>query len=230
VNHSDDRFRQMIDEIPALAWSCLPDGSGEFLNKRWLEYTGLFMEAAVGWRSKTLVHPDDLDKLSGIWNRRLASGDPGEVEARLRRFDGRIVGFCFARFLSETNKTRSCAGTGKGSSEPLRRVLAQAAKAASTDSTILILCGTGTGKEPIARAIHRRSKRSTGALIRVNCAAISPWYIGYGTRYEEKNLKALPPGSFYTEPSAGRILHALDLRTLFCKSPATDQRVQDHGA
>ena len=36
----------MIDEIPALAWSCLPDGSGEFLNKQWLDYTGLSTEAA----------------------------------------------------------------------------------------------------------------------------------------------------------------------------------------
>lgn len=61
-----------------------------------------------------------------------------------------------------------------GSSEPLRRVLTQVAKVAATDSTVLILGETGTGKEMIARAIHRRSKRSTRAFIRVNCAAIPP--------------------------------------------------------
>jgi len=61
-----------------------------------------------------------------------------------------------------------------GSSEPLRHVLAQVARVASTDSTVLILGETGSGKELIARAIHRRSKRSKGAFIRVNCAAISP--------------------------------------------------------
>jgi formate hydrogenlyase transcriptional activator len=61
-----------------------------------------------------------------------------------------------------------------GSSESLRRVLAQVAKVAPTDSTVLILGETGTGKELIARAIHKRSHRSTRAFIRVNCAAIPP--------------------------------------------------------
>jgi formate hydrogenlyase transcriptional activator len=60
-----------------------------------------------------------------------------------------------------------------GSSEPLRRVLSQVAKVAPTDSTVLILGETGTGKELIARAIHNRSKRSARAFIRVNCGAIA---------------------------------------------------------
>ena len=59
-----------------------------------------------------------------------------------------------------------------GSSEALRKVLAQVAKVAPVDSTVLILGETGTGKELIARAIHKRSKRSSRAFIRVNCAAI----------------------------------------------------------
>src|SRR5882724_9813577 len=61
-----------------------------------------------------------------------------------------------------------------GSSEPLRRVLSHVAKVAPTDSTVLILGETGTGKELIARAIHKRSNRSGRAFIRVNCAAIPP--------------------------------------------------------
>ena len=64
-----------------------------------------------------------------------------------------------------------------GSSEPLRQVLVQVAKVAATDSTVLILGETGTGKEMIARAIHRRSKRANRAFIRVNCAAIPPTLI-----------------------------------------------------
>jgi transcriptional regulator with PAS, ATPase and Fis domain len=59
-----------------------------------------------------------------------------------------------------------------GSSPALRRVLGQVAKVANTDSTVLILGETGTGKELVARAIHKRSRRSTRAFIRVNCAAI----------------------------------------------------------
>jgi len=59
-----------------------------------------------------------------------------------------------------------------GSSKALRRVLSQVAKVAETDSTVLILGETGTGKELIARAIHNRSNRSTRAFVRINCAAV----------------------------------------------------------
>ena len=61
-----------------------------------------------------------------------------------------------------------------GSSSALRSVLAQVAKVAQTDSTVLILGETGTGKELVARAVHKRSRRASGAFIRVNCAAIPP--------------------------------------------------------
>ena len=59
-----------------------------------------------------------------------------------------------------------------GSSEPLRKVLSQISKAAPSDSTVLILGQTGTGKELIARAIHKRSRRGTRSFIGVNCGAI----------------------------------------------------------
>jgi PAS domain S-box-containing protein len=61
-----------------------------------------------------------------------------------------------------------------GTSPALQTVLARAAKVAPTDSTVLILGETGTGKELIAHAIHRRSQRSTRAFVSVNCAAITP--------------------------------------------------------
>ncbi|HWT85948.1 MAG TPA: sigma 54-interacting transcriptional regulator [Myxococcales bacterium] len=59
-----------------------------------------------------------------------------------------------------------------GSSPALQRVLAQVAKVAQTDATVLIVGETGTGKELLARAVHKRSRRASGAFIRVNCAAI----------------------------------------------------------
>src|SRR6266705_468051 len=61
-----------------------------------------------------------------------------------------------------------------GSSPALQRVLDEVAKVAQTDSTVLILGETGTGKELVARAVHKRSRRASGAFIRVNCAAIPP--------------------------------------------------------
>src|SRR5271170_7191330 len=61
-----------------------------------------------------------------------------------------------------------------GSSEALRKVLREIAKVAPSDSTVLILGETGTGKELLARAIHKRSKRAERAFIGVNCAAIPP--------------------------------------------------------
>jgi formate hydrogenlyase transcriptional activator len=61
-----------------------------------------------------------------------------------------------------------------GSSPALQRVLSQVTKVAHTDATVLILGETGTGKELLARAVHKRSRRAGGAFIRVNCAAIPP--------------------------------------------------------
>src|SRR5512135_1761144 len=88
-------LRKMVDSIPILAWSCWPDGTTEFLNQRWLDYTGLSMVDALGWGWKDAIHPDDLGKLMETWTSLLASGQPGQEEARLRRFDGTYRWFLF---------------------------------------------------------------------------------------------------------------------------------------
>ena len=78
----------MIDTIPTLAWCNLPDGPNEFLNRGWHEYTGLRPEESHGWGWQNAFHPDDLPPLMERWGALLVSGEPGEIEARLRRHDG----------------------------------------------------------------------------------------------------------------------------------------------
>jgi formate hydrogenlyase transcriptional activator len=334
LKNSERKLRQVIDTIPTLAWSILPDGSNEFLNKRWHEYTGLSPEESHGSGWQAAIHPEDRALLLEKWQGLLSSGEPGEMEARLRRRDGvfrwflmrveplrdetgkivRWYGACtdietlkqteaklrederelrritdlipqtivvqdpsgtptyanqatldytglaaedviardfrerifhpddlerlrevrktalgrgapfeieqrarrkdgqYRWFLIRYNPFRNDEGqvtrwyaTGTdiddrvraeertrnenlalreqidrdsmfedivGSSEALRKVLRQIAKLASSDSTVLILGETGTGKELIARSIHKRSNRVDRAFIGVNCAAI----------------------------------------------------------
>jgi PAS domain S-box-containing protein len=95
MDAAEDFLRTMIDKIPTLAWSCRPDGNAEFLNQRWLDYTGLSPQEGLGWGWKTAIHPDDLNKLMPTWLDLLNSGEPGQEEARLRRFDGEYRWFLF---------------------------------------------------------------------------------------------------------------------------------------
>src|SRR5262249_39119377 len=85
----------IIDTIPTLAWSARPDGSAEFLNQHYLDYVGLSAEEASDWGWTAAIHPDDLNGLSAMWQRIRASGQPGEAEARMRRFDGAHRWFLF---------------------------------------------------------------------------------------------------------------------------------------
>jgi PAS domain S-box-containing protein len=87
--------RATIDALPTLHWRTKPDGVVEFINKTWLEYTGFSEEQALGWGWTRAVHPDDQQNLGRIWTSLLASGHPGEAEARLRQHDGQYRWFLF---------------------------------------------------------------------------------------------------------------------------------------
>src|ERR1700745_2010595 len=88
LRNSEKKLRQVIDTIPTLAWSILPDGLNAYLNKRWHEYTGLSAEQAHGSGRQAAIHPEDRAPLLQKWQGLLISGEPGEMEARLRRHDG----------------------------------------------------------------------------------------------------------------------------------------------
>ena len=87
-----DRLQVIIDTIPAAVWSNLPDGSADFLNKRFRDYAGLSPEEGRGWAWMDALHPED--RANDDWFAALGAGEPFEKEARLRRADGE-----YRRFL-----------------------------------------------------------------------------------------------------------------------------------
>jgi PAS domain S-box-containing protein len=94
-----------VNALPGLVWTALPDGQIDFLNHRWCEYTGLSLDEGCGHGWRTAIHPEDLPKVVDRWRSILSSGERGEMEARLRRFDGE-----YRCFLMSTNPMRDEAG------------------------------------------------------------------------------------------------------------------------
>ena len=87
VKQAEDRIRLIIDTIPTMAWSLRPDGVLDFLNQRWLDYTGLSLQEAIEEPTRT-VHPEDLPRVMEKWLAVKATSEAYEDEMRLRRADG----------------------------------------------------------------------------------------------------------------------------------------------
>ena len=208
LKEDERELRRITDAIPQAIVVQDPAGITLFANRATLDFTGLELEDVVkpGFRER-IFHPDDIQRLAEYRQSGLASGVPFQIEQRALGKDGQ-----YRWFLIHYNPFRDAQGrlvrwyaTGTdidqrkrneertrnenialredfdhslmfeeivGSSQSLRKVLKAVDKVAATDSTVLILGETGTGKELIARAIHKRSPRSPRAFIRVNCAAI----------------------------------------------------------
>src|ERR1700740_537881 len=88
LKNSEKKLRQVIDTIPTLAWSILPDGSNEFLNKRWHEYTGLSAAQSHGSGWQVAIHPEDRVLLLQKWQGLFGSGGRGGNGRRVPRPDG----------------------------------------------------------------------------------------------------------------------------------------------
>jgi formate hydrogenlyase transcriptional activator len=210
LRQDEGELRRMTDAIPQTIVVLDPSGAPIYANQATLDYTGLAIEdvLAPGFRER-IFHPDDLEKLRHEREAALASGLPFEAEQRALSKDGEYRWFLirYNPFRNEQDQLTRWYATGTdiddrvkaedrtrnenlalreqidrdsmfedivGSSESLRKVLRQVTKVAHSDSTVLILGETGTGKELIARAIHKRSARAERAFIAVNCAAIPP--------------------------------------------------------
>jgi len=210
LREEDREVRRITDAIPQTIVVLDPGGVPVYANQAMLDYTGLSAKDVLtsGFRDR-FSHPDGLEKLNEQRAAGLSRGLPFELEHRARRKDGEYR-WCLVRFTPFRDEMGSVVrwyATGTdiddrvkaeertrnenqglreqidrdsmfedivGSSEVLRKVLRQVTKVALSDSTVLILGETGTGKELIARAIHKRSKRASRAFTGVNCAAIPP--------------------------------------------------------
>jgi formate hydrogenlyase transcriptional activator len=210
LREDERELRRITDAIPQTIVVQDPCGVPIYANQATLDYTGLTADDVIAPNFRERIfHPEDLEKFRNERNAALARGLPFEFEHRALRKDGQYRWFLirYNPFRNEQGQVIRWYATGTdiddrvraeertrnenlalreqidrdsmfedivGSSEALRKVLRQVDKVAASDSTVLILGETGTGKELIARAIHKRSKRADRAFIGVNCAAIPP--------------------------------------------------------
>jgi len=218
---SERSWRQIVDCIPGFVTAATAAGEVEFFNQQSLNYFGRTLEELKSWMTIDVIHPSDLPQVIAGFRHSIETGQPWDIVQRLRRADGvyrwfqshivpqrdaegRIIRW-FSSMADIDDRKRAENELQKafdeikklkdqlleenialrqeidqaslfeeivGSSKALRNTLAQVARVAPTDSTVLITGETGTGKELVARAIHKRSHRSARAFLGVNCAGI----------------------------------------------------------
>lgn len=93
LRESEERFRQLADAMPQLVWTAAPDGRVDYYNARWREYRGISPgadESGPAWNWAPTLHPDDEALTIEAWRRALQTGEPYQVEHRVRMADGGI--------------------------------------------------------------------------------------------------------------------------------------------
>jgi PAS domain S-box-containing protein len=88
ARRSEREFRDVVNTVPAHVWSTSPEGQVDFVNDRWLQFTGLTLDGASGWKWEAVLHPDDRTRVVADWHTAVKNGQATESEARVRRADG----------------------------------------------------------------------------------------------------------------------------------------------
>jgi PAS domain S-box-containing protein len=152
-------IRLAVDTIPTLAWSTGPDGSADFFNQRWLEYTGLTLEDALDWGWKNAIHSDDLPRILEVFQEALNLAQSFEVEGRFRRFDGEYRWFLFRGnpLCDESGKVIKWYGTNTDLED--RKRVEQALREAASERTRLDAIRAEVGmalarKDTLNRILH----------------------------------------------------------------------------
>jgi formate hydrogenlyase transcriptional activator len=208
LRQDEEELRRITDAIPLMIFVLNPDGQTIHANRVALDYTGLTLEDAQAKNFRARIfHPEDVERLRQPRLEGLAAKVPFENEQRALGKDGQYRWFLirYNPLLDEDGKVVRWYATATdiddrkrsedrtrnenlalrdevdkasmfeeivGESAALQSLLARVTKVAPSDSTVLITGETGTGKELIARAIHKRSPRSSRAFVNVNCAAV----------------------------------------------------------
>jgi PAS domain S-box-containing protein len=87
LEQGDEILRLVIDTIPTMAWTVRPDGVVDFVNQRWLDYTGLSFEEEIQEPMRAM-HPEDIPRVMEKWQAQMAAGESFEHELRLRQANG----------------------------------------------------------------------------------------------------------------------------------------------
>ncbi|MEA2892473.1 MAG: hypothetical protein QOI05_3266 [Bradyrhizobium sp.] len=160
IKKSEDRLRLVIDTIPTLVWRAGPDGIPDFLNQPALDYTGISLDqAATAW--PRAFHPDDKKGMLQKWGAIRESGQPGELESRLRCFNGEYRWFLFR-------------------AEPLR----------DEAGNIVKWYGSSTDIEDLKRAEEklRRSEARLAEAQRVSQTGSFGWNVSTGERFGSREF------------------------------------------
>src|SRR6266481_3425058 len=114
ARRSEKELRDVVNAVPAFVWSTLPDGAVDFVNDRWLEFTGLSPQDALGWNWEAAVHPDDRSRAVAERRAALKNGRSTEGEMRVRRADGEFRWWFFRNvpLHDETGNIAKWYGTG----------------------------------------------------------------------------------------------------------------------
>ena len=176
--------RLVVDAIPTLAWSARSDGSADFFNQRWLEYTGLSIEQARDWGWTVALHPDDVNGLVDYWRSVLDSVAPGEMEARLRRFDGVYRWFLFRATPSFDNDRRVVKWFGTNTDIEDRK---RAESLLAGENLLLEMTAKGNPLESILKTLCRLVEQTADGCL-CSVILIDP----DGTRIEQAIAPSLP--------------------------------------
>ena len=102
---SEEQYRSLADFIPGIVWTARADGSIEYANQYWSDFTGMTLEQTQGSGWTAALHPEDMERVSRVWTSALETGELVEIDYRLRRADG-----VYHRFLARGKAVRDRQG------------------------------------------------------------------------------------------------------------------------